>query len=58
MSEEKTLEQRVEELEKKCVELEKLLNQKVDSQELNKRISELRFAVKKQSDLREQALNF
>ena len=46
MSEEKTLEQRVEELEKKCVELEKLLKQKVDSQELNKRISDLRFAVK------------
>lgn len=46
MSEEKTLEQRVAELEKKIAELEKALSQKVDSQELNKRISDLRFAVK------------
>ncbi len=46
MNEEKTLEQRVADLEKKVEELEKLLRQKADQQSVNKQISDLKFAVK------------
>lgn len=46
MSEEKTLEQRVYDLEKKVQELQRLLNGKADSQNVNKQISDLKFAIK------------
>lgn len=46
MYEQKTIEERLDAIEKKLKELERQMDEKVNSQTMNKTISDLRFAIK------------